>query len=100
MIESVMVDELELKTSLEELSVRLERQAGKLAMVQPLGQGQLREYTWREIGEQVQKMAGYLVSLNLAPGSHIALMSKNCAEWIMADLAIWMAGHVSIPLYP
>jgi long-subunit acyl-CoA synthetase (AMP-forming) len=69
-------------------------------MVQPLGQGKLREYTWKEVGEQIQKMAGYLVSLNLAPGSHIALISKNCAEWIMADLAIWMAGHVSIPLYP
>lgn len=100
MIESVMVEEHELKTPLEALSVRFERQAGRLAMVQPVGQGQLREYTWGEVGDQVQKMAGYLVSLNLAPGSHIGLMSKNCAEWIMADLAIWMAGHVSIPLYP
>src|SRR5690606_30316420 len=28
-----------------------------------------------------------------------ALLSKNCAHWIMADLAIMMAGHVSVPLY-
>ncbi len=33
-------------------------------------------------------------------GSHIALISKNCAHWHMADLAIMMAGHVSIPIYP
>jgi long-subunit acyl-CoA synthetase (AMP-forming) len=36
----------------------------------------------------------------LPQGSHIALISKNCAHWIIADLAIWMAGHVSVPLYP
>src|SRR5262249_17396688 len=29
-----------------------------------------------------------------------ALLGKNSAHWIMADLAIWMAGHVSVPLYP
>src|SRR5690606_2130822 len=33
-------------------------------------------------------------------GSHIAIMSKNCAHWIMADMAIWLAGYVSVPLYP
>lgn len=100
MIESAMLEEDDLKTPLEAFSLRLERQANQVAMVQPLGGGELREYRWREVGEQVQRIAGYLVSLNLAPGSHIALISKNCAEWIMADLAIWMAGHVTVPLYP
>ena len=27
-------------------------------------------------------------------------MSKNCAHWIMSDLAIMMSGHTSVPLYP
>ena len=39
-------------------------------------------------------------SLNLPPHSNIALLGKNSAHWIMADLAIWMAGHVTVPLYP
>ena len=30
----------------------------------------------------------------------IGILSKNCAWWIMSDLAIWMAGYVSVPLYP
>ena len=29
-----------------------------------------------------------------------AIISKNCAHFIMAELAIWMAGHVTVALYP
>src|SRR5262249_45306683 len=29
-----------------------------------------------------------------------ALLAKNSAHWLMADWAIWMAGHVTVPLYP
>ena len=45
-------------------------------------------------------MAAYLVSLGLPRGSKIAIFSKNTAWWFFADLAIWMAGHVTVPLYP
>lgn len=55
--------------------------------------------SWKEAGEEIRKVAGYLESLGLPSKSHIAILSKNCSEWIMADLAIMMAGHVSIPLY-
>ena len=30
----------------------------------------------------------------------IGLISKNCREWIIADLAIIMAGYVSVPFFP
>ena len=45
-------------------------------------------------------MAAYLRSLNLPAESSIAIISKNCAHFIIADLAIWMAGHKSVALYP
>ena len=41
-------------------------------------------------------MAAHLKSLSFEPGSRIAILSKNCAHWLMADFAIWMAGHVSV----
>ncbi len=63
-------------------------------------QGGVLEFTWGEVGRQVRQMAAHLRSLDLPPGSHIGIFSKNCPHWLMADLAIWMAGHVSIPLYP
>ncbi len=65
---------------------------------QPFGDS-WKTRTWAEAGKEIRSVAGYLESLKLPPHSHIALLSKNCSEWIMADLAIMMAGHVSIPLY-
>jgi len=45
-------------------------------------------------------MAAYIGSLDIPDNSQIAILSKNCAHFIMTDLAIWMAGHVSVALYP
>lgn len=59
-----------------------------------------RTFTYQQAGIEARKIAAYLVSLNLPRRSHIALLSKNCAHWILADLAIMMADHVSIPVYP
>jgi long-chain acyl-CoA synthetase len=38
--------------------------------------------------------------LDLPAQSKVGILSKNCAHWIMSDLAIMMSGHVSVPLYP
>ena len=67
---------------------------------QPIGGGKVAEYTWRDIMSEVRRMAAHLSSLGFPPGSQIAIWGKNSAHWIMADWAIWMAGHVSVPLYP
>ncbi|KAI2684729.1 AMP-binding protein [Pseudomonas sp. TNT3] len=69
-------------------------------LVQPVGGGQVETLTWADVGHQARCAAHWLRARELPQGSHIALISKNCAHWIIADLAIWMAGHVSVPLYP
>lgn len=66
---------------------------------QPVGDTFI-DYTWGEVGQQARRMATYLQSLGLPPGSNIGLVSKNCAHWIIADLAILFSGHVSVPFYP
>jgi long-chain acyl-CoA synthetase len=76
------------------------QQASKVAFVQPYPDGSVREFTWQQVGNQARRMAAYLQGLDLEPGSRIALMSNNCAHWIITDIAIWMAGHISVPLYP
>ncbi len=72
----------------------------RVYMTQPMGAGALREYTWRATLDEARRMAAHLQSYGFPPGSKIAIISKNCAHFIMSDLAIWMAGHVSVALYP
>ncbi|KAB0563576.1 AMP-binding protein [Pseudomonas palleroniana] len=85
------------------LQVFFEREARhprKPFLVQPIGGGEVQTLTWGDVGHQARCAAHWLRARALPQGSHIALISKNCAHWIIADLAIWMAGHVSVPLYP
>ena len=66
---------------------------------QPFGD-EWEVYTWGQAGLMARKLATGLKSLGLPKGSHVGLMSKNCREWIIADLAIIMAGYVSVPFFP
>ena len=78
-----------------------EREApDRVVLTQPQGGGAVRDFTWRDVLGEVRRMAAHLRSLGHPPGSRIAILSKNCAHWLMADFAIWMSGHVSVPLYP
>jgi long-chain acyl-CoA synthetase len=74
--------------------------AGKVYMTQPIGDGETKDYTWAETMDQVRRMAAHLKSLGFEPGTKIAILSKNCAHFMMTDLAIWMAGYVSVAMYP
>ena len=66
---------------------------------QPFGD-KWEEYTWGEVGNMARRLATGLKSLNLREGAHIGIYSKNCREWIISDLAIVMAGYVSVPFFP
>ena len=66
---------------------------------QPIN-GIWHNWTFYDVGQQVRKMSAYIASLNLVKNSKIGILSKNCAHWIMTDLAIMMSGHISVPLYP
>lgn len=71
----------------------------EIFLSQPIN-GVWHNWTWQEFGDEVRKMATYLKQLNLPSESKIGLLSKNCAHWLMTDMAIMMSGHVSVPLYP
>jgi long-chain acyl-CoA synthetase len=72
----------------------------RVALTQPLGGGAVRDYTWREVLDQSRRMAAHLQAQGFEPGARIAILSKNTAHWLMSDFAIWLAGYVSVPLYP
>jgi long-chain acyl-CoA synthetase len=84
-----------------QLLYRWERERrDRVFLTQPLKAGGAREWTWGQAADQVRRMATYLKAQNWEPGTPIAILSRNCAWWIMADLAIWMSGHVTVPIYP
>ncbi|MFN3494040.1 MAG: AMP-binding protein, partial [Hydrogenophaga sp.] len=72
----------------------------RVALTQPMGHGAVQDSSWAQVADQVRRMAAHLQSHGWEPGSKVAILSKNCAWWMMSDLAIWMAGYVSVPLYP
>ncbi len=65
---------------------------------QPINGGN-KTWTYQEAGTEIRKMASAIKGLGYPDKSNIAILSKNCAHWIMADLAIMMTGHISVPLY-
>jgi len=72
----------------------------RIAFTQPLGGGPLATYTWRQVMDQARRMATYLKAQGIGPGDRVAILAKNTAHWMMSDFAIWLAGAVSVPLYP
>lgn len=80
---------------------RWERERGnQVYLTQPTGGGAVKDITWGEAADEVRRMASWLQAQGWPAGSRVAILGKNSAHWILADLAILMAGYVSIPIYP
>ena len=90
------------KTIIDHFMENVTNFGDKRFMTQPMGGGDanVKYFTFKGVLEEAQKMAGYIEKLGYPPKTKIAICSKNCAWWVIADLAIWMAGHISVPIYP
>jgi len=85
-------------TPVDSLIARAARHPQTVYLHQPLNR-QWRTWTWAQTLDEVRRMAAAITAMNFPRGSRIAIISKNCAHWLMADMAILMAGHISVPLY-
>ena len=74
--------------------------ADRVYLTQPTGGGQVVDYTWSQTLDQSRRMAAHIKAQGLEPGARIALLSKNCAHFFMAELAIWMAGCTTVAIFP
>jgi long-subunit acyl-CoA synthetase (AMP-forming) len=72
----------------------------RVYMTQPIGSNQVTDYTWGQTVDQSRRMAAYLKSQGFPQGARIAILSKNCAHFIMAEIAIWMAGYTTVAIFP
>ena len=65
---------------------------------QPEG-AEWRDYSWSQAGAQARRLAAALQNMGLKHDDKVGIYAANSANWIIADLAIMMAGGVSVPIY-
>ncbi len=72
----------------------------KVYLTQPIGGGQVVDYTWGQVVDQARRMAAHLQSRGLPQGAKVAILSKNCAHFFIAELAIWLGGYTTVAIFP
>lgn len=75
-------------------------QPERVYLTQPVGGGQVIDITWGQALDQARRMAAHLHSRGLPPGARVAILSKNCAHFFMAELAIWLGGYTTVAIFP
>ena len=86
------------RSPLAYLYQREKEEPDRLFLRQPVNR-QFNDYTWGRLADEARCLASALQGLGIEPGDKVAIFSKNCAEWLVADVAIMMAGCISVPLY-
>lgn len=86
------------KTPIELMYHWEQQRPNEVFLRQPID-GQWHEYRWLDVAHHVRRLAAAFGKHGIQKGDKVAILSKNCAEWFIADLAMQMAGIVSVPLY-
>ena len=61
--------------------------------------GDWRTQSWREVADQVSRVAAELMRQDVHAGDRVLLIAENRPEWAMADLAIMSIGAIVVPAY-
>jgi long-chain acyl-CoA synthetase len=58
-----------------------------------------QELTWGEMEHEIARWQAAMAHEGLQPGDRVALMLKNCPQWVVFDQAALGLGLVTVPLY-
>lgn len=61
--------------------------------------GKYKSLSWHEVASQVRALASGLKKLGVNRGDRVIILSENRPEWFIADMAIMLAGGISVPVY-
>lgn len=59
-----------------------------------------KSYTWRQLVNEANHLAGALQQLGLAKGDRVLLFTQNCPQYVIAFHAVLRAGAVLVPVNP
>jgi fatty-acyl-CoA synthase len=57
-------------------------------------------WTWTELAERVDRLAAGLAGLGLSAGDRVGILSPNCAEWVLTQLATARVGLILVAINP
>src|SRR5512145_1567196 len=57
------------------------------------------DFTWGDMRDQVARWQAALAKEGLVKGDRVALMLRNCPQWVMFDQAAMSLGLITVPLY-
>ncbi len=83
---------------LQQFSANVQQHPNQVYLNQPINRV-LKSFTWKDVDTQARSVAASLKSMGLSAGDRVGIISANCAEWFITDLAIMMAGMISVPIY-
>lgn len=83
----------------EQLAHRARNTPDQRYLSQPIDR-QWHTWTWAEAHREARRVAAALQRMGFEPGERVGIISRNCAHWILADMAMILAGLVSVPVYP
>jgi len=73
--------------------------AGKTAL-RSKKNGAWQAVTWAEWERRARALAARLVAAGIEAGDRVAVFGNTREEWVVADLAVLMAGATTVPIYP
>ena len=57
-----------------------------------------RRSSYRQLDEQSNRLAHGLIGLGAGRGTNVALLARNCAEWVIAHFAVAKTGATLVPV--
>ena len=79
---------------------RVRRTPDKIAYRQyDAASGQWQDSTWAQMGTEVARWQAALMKEGLQHGDRVAVLMRNCKEWVTFDQAALGCGLVVVPLY-
>ena len=74
------------------------KQNAQSAFLEWLNPKNNKKFTWGETSSNIYKLAKTL-KVNIADGDRCLLVSENRPEWLISDIAIMLAGGITVPAY-
>ncbi|NYG60659.1 long-chain acyl-CoA synthetase [Nocardioides daedukensis] len=78
---------------------RVNKSGPKEAFRFPIGEN-WESVTWNQVGDRASALAAGLMALGIEPEQRVGIASTTRYEWILADLAVTLAGAATTTVYP